>query len=91
MLADYHVHSYFSEDTDCPMEKEIRKAIETGLDELCFTEHVDYGIPTVDQCDYDSYFEEFFRMKEKYQDQICLKAGIEFGLSLIHISEPTRH
>ena len=24
MLADYHVHSYFSEDTDCPMEKEIR-------------------------------------------------------------------
>lgn len=87
MLADYHVHSYFSEDTDCPMENEIRKAIEIGLDELCFTEHVDYGIPTVDQCDYDSYFEEFFRMKEKYKNQIKLKAGIEFGVQVHTVPE----
>ena len=42
MFADYHVHSYFSEDTDFPMELEIQKAIELGMDELCFTEHSDY-------------------------------------------------
>ena len=24
MLADYHVHSYFSEDTDCPMERSAK-------------------------------------------------------------------
>lgn len=82
MLADYHVHSYFSEDTDCPMEKEIQKAIELEMDELCFTEHIDYDILTVIQCDYDSYFEEFFRMKEKYKNQITLKAGIEFGVQV---------
>ena len=47
MFADYHIHSYFSEDTDFPMELEIQKAIELGMDELCFTEHSDYDVPTV--------------------------------------------
>ena len=58
MFADYHVHSYFSEDTDFPMELEIQKAIELGMDELCFTEHSDYDVPTVVNCDYDAYFKE---------------------------------
>lgn len=82
MLADYHVHSHFSDDTDFPMEKEIQKAIELGLDELCFTEHVDYGVPTVINCDYDAYFEEMDRMKKKYQEKIALKTGIEFGIQV---------
>ena len=47
MFADYHVHSHFSEDTDFPMELEIQKAIKLGMDELCFTEHSDYDVPTV--------------------------------------------
>ena len=63
MFADYHVHSYFSEDTDFPMELEIQKAIELGMDELCFTEHSDYDVPTVVNCDYDAYFEEMEKMK----------------------------
>ena len=58
MFADYHVHSHFSEDTDFPMELEIQKAIKLGMDELCFTEHSDYDVPTVVNCDYD---EETFR------------------------------
>ncbi|MCF0111943.1 MAG: histidinol-phosphatase HisJ family protein [Erysipelotrichaceae bacterium] len=43
-MADYHVHSNFSEDCDQPMEDQIRQAISLGLDEICFCEHVDYGI-----------------------------------------------
>ena len=53
MFADYHVHSHFSEDTDFPMELEIQKAIKLGMDELCFTEHSDYDVPTVVNCDYE--------------------------------------
>lgn len=82
MLADYHVHSHFSDDTDFPMEEEIQRAIELGLDEFCFTEHVDYGVPTVINCDYDAYFEEMNRMKEKYGKQITLRTGIEFGIQV---------
>ena len=44
MLVDYHVHSEFSDDSRESMEMQIEKAIELGFDEICFTDHVDYGI-----------------------------------------------
>lgn len=44
MLADYHVHTEFSDDSVYPMEDVIEDAIKMGLDEICFTDHVDYGI-----------------------------------------------
>lgn len=37
MFADYHVHTAFSDDSIYPMEQVVQ-------DEICFTEHVDYGI-----------------------------------------------
>lgn len=44
MLADYHIHTEFSDDSHELMESQIERAIELGLDEICFTDHVDYGI-----------------------------------------------
>lgn len=44
MLADYHVHSEYSDDSTYPMEQVVRDAIRLGLDEICFTDHVDYGV-----------------------------------------------
>ena len=44
MFADYHVHTDFSDDSIYPMEKVIQDAISMHMDEICFTEHVDYGI-----------------------------------------------
>ena len=44
MTADYHVHTYYSHDSSCPMADMIERALELGIDELCFTDHVDYGI-----------------------------------------------
>lgn len=44
MRADYHVHSDFSNDSKTPMAVQIERGVELGLDELCFTEHVDYGV-----------------------------------------------
>ena len=44
MLADYHVHTEFSDDSREPMEEQVKKAVSLGLTELCFTDHVDYGI-----------------------------------------------
>ena len=44
MFCDYHVHSEFSDDSRESMEKQIGQAIALGLDEICFTDHVDYGI-----------------------------------------------
>lgn len=44
MRADYHIHCEFSDDSSEPMENQIERGIELGLDEICFTDHVDYGI-----------------------------------------------
>lgn len=44
MYADYHLHSEFSDDSRTPMEQQIERAISLGIQEICFTDHVDYGI-----------------------------------------------
>ena len=44
MFADYHVHTYYSDDSETPMEAQVERAISLGLREICFTDHVDYGI-----------------------------------------------
>ena len=44
MRADYHVHTHFSDDSEYRMEQVVEDAIALGIDELCFTDHVDYGV-----------------------------------------------
>ncbi len=44
MFADYHLHSEFSDDSHYPMEQVVLDAIKLGMEEICFTDHVDYGI-----------------------------------------------
>ena len=44
MKTDYHVHTAFSDDSNYEMEQVIQDAVKLNIDELCFTDHVDYGI-----------------------------------------------
>ena len=44
MFADFHVHTSYSDDSEYPMEEVVKDAISFGLDEICFTDHVDYGV-----------------------------------------------
>lgn len=44
MFADYHIHTYYSDDSTYPMEPVVKDAISKGITDLCFTDHVDYGI-----------------------------------------------
>lgn len=44
MFADYHVHCNYSSDSFVTMEQQVLRAIELGLQEVCFTDHVDYGV-----------------------------------------------
>lgn len=98
MLADDHVHTAFSDDGKAEMEQQILQAIDLGLSEICFTEHVDYGVKKdwsegniewrgadgnnepLANADYPAYFAKIAEMREKYQDQIAIHAGLEFGV-----------
>lgn len=65
MYADYHLHTYYSDDSDYPMEQLVRDAIQLGLSELCFTDHVDYGVKK----DWDNPLIPY-RPKKKTTDRI---------------------
>ena len=44
MFYDYHMHSNFSNDSKADMEDMIKRSIDLGLKEICFTDHVDYDL-----------------------------------------------
>lgn len=87
MYADYHTHTSFSDDSAYPMENCVVDGIELGLEEICFTEHMDYGVKTVENCDCESYYEEVLRMRSLYGDRIAIKMGMEFGVQRHTISD----
>ncbi len=82
-MFDYHIHSDFSADCSTPMEKTIEKAIEDGLKEICFTDHIDYDYPdptiTFD-LDLPAYEQKITDMQSLYSDRITIKKGVEIGV-----------
>ncbi|OPJ56523.1 histidinol-phosphatase HisJ family protein [Alkalithermobacter paradoxus] len=83
MFFDYHIHSNFSSDCKTDMNDTIKRAIELGIYEICFTDHVDYDYPDLSidfDIDLDKYFEKLDNLALKYQDKISIKKGIEMGL-----------
>lgn len=92
MFCDYHVHTEFSDDSDYLMEDVIKDAIKKGIVEICFTDHVDYGIKLdwddpefvegefIANVNYPAYFQKIEYLSKKYYGQIKIRRGIEFGV-----------
>lgn len=85
--ADYHLHSHFSGDSDAPMENMILKAIDLGLTQMCFTEHMDLDYPVSEdtpagtfELNTNSYLFDLIKYKEKYADKIKVCFGVEVGM-----------
>ena len=79
-LADYHLHTSFSPDSEAPMEAMILTAINKGLSEIAITDHVDFDFKHYTAPDYDAYIPYFNDLKAKYQDKISIILGAEIGL-----------
>lgn len=93
MFCDYHTHTVFSDDSNYPMEECVKDAISLRIKEICFTDHVDYGVKydlkdlkpeevegKVLNVDFEKYFPEIERVKELYKGKISIKTGLEFGV-----------
>ena len=95
MIADYHVHCMFSDDSWYPPEQVCEDAWRLNLDEICFTDHVDYGIkPDWDQAllakvlggermlnvDYDAYFPCIEALRSEWEGRLTVRAGLELGV-----------
>ena len=91
ILWDCHMHSSFSADSDTPMEVMIHRAVETGLQGITFTEHLDPDYPvTPDNLDFSldipAYKEKLAELSDMYKDKIQVRFGIELGLQM-HLGE----
>lgn len=95
VIADYHLHTCHSGDSEAPMEAQILAGIRSGLRYMCFTDHYDPDFPYVlmadvapgtFELDYGSYRREFLEMREKYSGRIDLRFGVELGLQA-HLKE----
>ena len=91
MIADYHVHTSFSDDSDYPMQDCLNHAIELGVEEICFTEHVDYGVKgkpgQMPNCPTEEYLTEFKRCEKIFDGKIKMKFGMEFGMQVSIVDE----
>lgn len=81
-LADYHIHSRISPDARCSMAEMAEAALRAGMDEVCFTDHVEPV--TADrqaQIDYDwaPMVREFQEAQALMGDRIRLRMGAELG------------
>lgn len=85
---DYHMHTYFSTDSEANPREHILMAIEKGLDEICFTDHKDFDYPGCPfDLDADAYFEELKQLKSEFSDRINIKIGLEMGLDIEYQDE----
>ncbi len=88
ILADYHLHTDFSSDSNTPMELMVENAIDRGLKTICFTDHMDLDYPvqivngvTFDfQLDINRYVNKISEVKKIYSDKIEIFSGIELGM-----------
>lgn len=82
-LADYHLHSTCSPDARDSMEDMTAAARSAGLDEICFTEHVEPLVwaTTQPRGDYDwaALSAAFAAARAAAGDSIRLRLGIELG------------
>lgn len=95
MLSDFHVHSEFSDDSTYPVREVCRDAVKRNLDEICFTDHVDYGVkPDSDHpelarvvdgipltnVDYERYFPTVEAARDEFAGDLTVRVGLELGV-----------
>ncbi len=82
-LADYHTHSRISPDAKAPMAEMARAAIAAGMQEICFTDHVEPiiwgGTQLKDGYDWTPLAEEFAAAQRDVGGEISLHLGVELG------------
>lgn len=82
-MFDYHVHSLFSADSKMKMEEACLWAIELGIKEMAFTDHIDYFYPNCDltfEFDYNKYRVAIDKVRDQFKQQLTILKGVEIGL-----------
>ncbi|MEJ2658552.1 MAG: histidinol-phosphatase [Desulfobacterales bacterium] len=88
-MIDYHLHTLFCNHADGGMEHYVQAAVDLGLREICFLDHLtiqktEPGLSmTPEEIPY--YFYAVQMLKQKYRNDISVKAGLEIDFNPDHI------
>lgn len=87
MKADCHMHTVFSADADYQPVDMILSSIDKDLETICFTDHIDYDFPKMNDkwdmtfdLDTPAYLKKIRELKEQYKEKITIRTGVELGL-----------
>ncbi|NMA96398.1 MAG: histidinol-phosphatase HisJ family protein [Clostridiales bacterium] len=82
-MFDYHIHSKFSVDAKMSMDEACERAINLGVKEIVFTDHIDMDWPDDDRHfaieNIEEYILDIERVQRRYKDSLIVKKGMELG------------
>ena len=85
---DYHMHSCYSFDGKMSLEDIVRESIRKGIEEIAVTDHIELAAPDIATCfRVNEAKAEFVRLRQKYQDRITIKRGMELGNANIDLKQ----
>ncbi len=78
-MLDYHVHTTQSADCSTPMRVSCEAAIEAGVSEIAFTDHIEHEPADMSfgYYRYDRYLEDLERARDEFGDKLRILAGAE--------------
>lgn len=87
LFPDYHVHSFFSSDSDADVRETIRQAKEKGLTSICMTDHYDMDFPVYPDdpdmtfdLDTEKYYAYMNKIREEVSSDFDFRIGVELGV-----------
>ena len=81
MIADFHIHTRFSGDSEANVDNVIQSAINKGMKYMAITDHNDFEFENgTFELETDKYFEYISKKKIEYKADINISVGIECGL-----------
>ncbi|MGB2937044.1 MAG: histidinol-phosphatase HisJ family protein [Phycisphaerae bacterium] len=88
--TDYHLHSTHSADSRATLAEMCEAAIEAGLKDVCFAEHLDFDRddPHYGFFDYEAYAEAVAEAQSRYGDRLTIRMGVEFDFRRAYGVEP---
>lgn len=88
-LADYHMHSRVSPDARYSMAEMAEAALRAGMDEVCFTDHIEpvawNGRDPIEFYDWAALSREFAEAQSAVGGRIRLRLGIELGEAVLDL------
>ena len=88
-MIDYHVHSAYSGDSLTRLYDMCAKAVEIGITEIAFTEHLDFTPTDISYGSliYDKWMEEIEEAREKFAGRLTILSGVEVDFQEKYIPE----